>query len=178
MTTGKNETLRCSRGFICLNLVDTNAYFDSFFVTILTFSLYVHKLQKPKYEQSDEVLNIFDNIGPPYWIRYFKFWQSNVRFGFNDPRYLIITDFIQIQTFSIFQVRHIRTTILNFGISDLKKFDLEILRDSEVFFLKNIIGTICSFSPDNEGVKIHVWLTLWPQDDSPLIFQKLLCGFS
>ena len=102
-----------------------------------------------RYEQSDQVLNIFDNIGPPYWIRHFEFWQSNFRFGFNDPTNLSITNFIQIWPFQMFQVRHIRSAILKFENStfDLdsptpKTVPLEIRRDSEVFFLKNIFGTI------------------------------------
>ena len=77
-----NKTVRCSRGFVCLHSVDTSAYFNSYFV--VTYIRLVNKLQKPKYEQSDQVLHIFDNIGQPYWIRHFEFWQSNFRFGFSD----------------------------------------------------------------------------------------------
>ena len=94
-----------------------------------------------------------DNFGPPYWISHFEFSKSNTRFG-------SIINFIQIQTFLIFQIYRIVSAILNFenSNSDLdsatsKTFTLEIARDSEDLFLKNIFDTIFSFSPDSEGIK-------------------------
>ena len=61
----------------------------------------------------------------------------------------------------MFQVGRIGSTILNFEnpTSDLesatpKTFTLEILRYSEVFFLRNFFVTMCSFSSDSEGVNV------------------------
>ena len=93
-------------------------------------------------------------------MHHFQFLKSNIRFGISNSRNLSITNSIQILIFLTCQARHIRSAILNFENpnSDLDlatptAFTLKILRVSEVFFLKNIFDTICSFSPDSEGVK-------------------------
>ena len=82
----------------------------------IQYQNWIQRPQKPKYHQFYQGSNIFDNFGPRYWIRFFEFWKSNIRFGFNDPRNLSIISFIKIRTFLIILVRHIGCAILNFEI--------------------------------------------------------------
>ena len=69
---------------------------------------------KSKYHQFYPDPNIYNISGPPYWMRHFEFLESKIRFGISDSRNLSITNFIQIRTFLIFQVRHIGSAILHF----------------------------------------------------------------
>ena len=71
-------------------------------------------LQKSKYEPSDQVLNIFHNFDPPYWIRHCEFWKSNIIIGFSDPKNLSTANLSGVGTFLMINVRRIGSAILNF----------------------------------------------------------------